>query len=124
LQKLLIEQNNDFDKIFNNDVDFLSIKENMNIKENTNFILEWNMSEKMYNNIDDNISLIIQRNNHQNVTYQYLFDICTINKNIKTYNWNVKAGRSHNKSTPFIIVLISLTNYPNYIGWSKPFNII
>ena len=35
-----------------------------------------------------------------------------------------EAGREHNKQTPFIVVLLSLRNYPNYIGWSKSFNII
>ena len=56
----------------------------MTIKENINFKLEWSISKEMYDNIGDDISLIIQRDNHKNVIYQYVFDICTVNKNINT----------------------------------------
>ena len=124
LQKLLIEQHNDFSKIFNNDVKFLSIKKNMTIKEYTDFNFEWSISKDMYDNIGNDISLVLQRDNHEKVTYQYLFDICTVNKDITNFKWNIKAGREHNKETKFIVVLFSLENYPNYIGWSEPFNII
>lgn len=124
LQRLLIEQNNDFSKLFNNDVKFLSIKKNMTIKENTDFNFEWSLSKDMYDNIGDDISLVLQRDHHDKVTYHYLYDICTVNKDITNYKWNIKAGRTHNKETQFTVVLFSLNKYPNFIGWSEPFNII
>ena len=124
LQKLLIEQNNNFSEKFNNDIKFLSIKKNMIIQENTDFNFQWSISKDMYDNIGDDISLVLQRDNHEKVTYQYLYDICTVNKNITNFTWNIKAGRKHNKETKFIVVLFSLENYPNYIGWSEPFTII
>jgi FkbM family methyltransferase len=122
LQKLLLNVDNTFST--KNYVNFLNIKKNMTLKENTDYNFKWTLSSEMFNNIDNNVTLVLQRDNHEMVTYQFLFEIGTINKNITEYTWNIKAGKSHNKETQFILVLLSLDNYPNYIGWSDPFNII
>ena len=66
----------------------------------------------------------LQRDNHEKVTYQYLFHLCDVNKDTTSFTWNIKAGKKHNKETKFILVLFSQKTYPNYIGWSEPFNII
>jgi FkbM family methyltransferase len=124
LQKLLLDIDSNISNRINKDVQFINIEKDMVLNENTDFNFKWELSDKMYNNIEDNITLVLLRDNHEKVCYQYLYDICTVNKNIKNYEWNIKAGKKHNKDTQFIVVLMALDSYPNYIGWSKPFNII
>ena len=124
LQKLLIEYNEIFSKHINNkDIQFTSIEKNMKIEENSNFELNWKISEDIFNKIGDNIHLVLQRDTYKQTSYHFIFDICQVNKSTNSFIWNVKAGKKHNKKHPFFIALLSPSTFPNYIGWSEPFYI-
>ena len=127
LQKILIENNNYFSNFYNKEITFLSVHDNLILKKNSIFKIEWKIDKNIKRKLGNKIMIILQRYNVNNNPFVNIINQTNIIENY--YNWNViiddyyKKIYNNSNNYLFFFVILFPDVYPLYINWSRPFKI-